>query len=211
VPSGGFPNGIQNVTWQAAYSTSSTGLSLNWQWGAAVYNTFGNNSNVNVNAVDNSDPAGTPESYKANLGFGDMGPGYVGMYVGSTSVVPTIAPASASPSSLNFGTLNTGATSPVMTSTLMNNQSGTALTISSIAFGGTHPGDFAFVTGSQQAGVTNCMSAPTQSISSLGAGASCTVYVTMTPTASGKRSAKVVFTDTANNSPQTVYLTGTGQ
>ena len=40
VPTGGFPTGIQNVTWQAAYSTSTIGLSFNWQWGAAVYSTL---------------------------------------------------------------------------------------------------------------------------------------------------------------------------
>jgi hypothetical protein len=207
VPAGGFPNGIQNVTWQAAYSTSTTGLSFNWQWGAAVYSslpasgTTGNYSGFGVNPLDNSDPAGTPESYKNNLVFGDMGAGYVGMYVGSTGVVPTIAPASASPSSLNFGTVGVGIPSSVMTSTLTNNQSGTALAISGIQIIGTNAAEFAF-----QPGANNC-----QSVSSLPAGASCTVYVQLTPTATGKRSAKVVFTDNANNSPQTVYLTGTGQ
>jgi hypothetical protein len=196
---------------QAAFSTSSLGLSFSWQWGAAAYSTLGSYSNLGVNPLDNADPAGTPENYKANLAFGDMGPGYVGMYMGSMSVVPTIAPASASPSSLNFGTLNTGTTSAVMTSTLTNNQSGTALAISSIALGGTNPGEFAFLSGNQEAGVTNCMSGVNQPITSLPSGASCTVYVTMTPAATGKRSAKVVFNDNANNTPQTVFLTGVGQ
>jgi hypothetical protein len=88
-----------------------------------------------------------------------------------------------------------------MTSTLTNNQSGTALAISGVQIIGTNATEFAF-----QPGPNNC-----QSVSNLPAGASCTIYVQLTPGAVGKRSAKVVFTDTANNSPQTVYLTGTGQ
>jgi hypothetical protein len=189
-------------------------MSFNWQWGAAVYSSFASYSGLNVNALDGIDPAGTPESDKGFLVFGDMGPGPVGMYVGSTSVIPTIAPASASPSSLNFGALAVGSTSAFMTSTLTNNQSGAALPISSItlgALGGTSPTEFAFVPGPQQLGVTNCLSAPNQAISSLPSGTSCTIYVTLTPAATGKRSAKVIFSDNANNSPQTVYLTGTGQ
>jgi hypothetical protein len=88
-----------------------------------------------------------------------------------------------------------------MTSTLTNNQSGTALAISGVQIIGANAAEFAF-----QPGANNC-----QSVSSLPAGASCTIYVQLTPTATGKRSAKVVFTDNANNSPQTVYMTGTGQ
>jgi len=41
-------------------------------------------------------------------------------------------------------------------------------------------------------------------------GTSCTITVTFTPSYSNFESAKIVFTDTANNSPQTVYLPGTG-
>jgi len=41
-------------------------------------------------------------------------------------------------------------------------------------------------------------------------GGSCTITVTFTPSYSNFESAKIVITDTANNSPQTVYLSGTG-
>ena len=216
VPAGGFPNGIQNASLQAAFSTSSTGLSFSWQWGAAVYNAFGNNSALSVNPLDNTDPAGTPESYKPNLVFGDMGPGYVGMYVGSTSVIPTIAPANASPSSLDFGTVNVGTTTlGFMKSTLTNNQSGTTLTISSVTLGGTDPGDFALLVNNQEPGVVNCITGGSnpsyQSVSSLAPGQSCSIYATAAPATVGKRSARVAFSDNANNSPQTVYLTVIGQ
>jgi hypothetical protein len=94
-------------------------VSLQWQWGAAVYNSSFNptyavssNSNVlGVNAEDESadtngtDPAGTPETYKTSVLFGDTGGGltnYTGFLSGGAGVVPTIAPMSVSPSSLAF-------------------------------------------------------------------------------------------------------------
>ena len=40
--------------------------------------------------------------------------------------------------------------------------------------------------------------------------ATCTVYVTFTPTAAGARTGSIVFTDSATGSPQTVTLTGNG-
>jgi hypothetical protein len=52
----------------------------------------------------------------------------------------------------------------------------------------------------------NCLS-----IANLASGASCTLYVTFTPSDVDSRTAKVVINDDANNSPQTVYLSGTGQ
>lgn len=44
----------------------------------------------------------------------------------------------------------------------------------------------------------------------LAVGASCSVSVTFSPTATGTRAANVVYTDNAANSPQSVPLTGTG-
>jgi hypothetical protein len=46
--------------------------------------------------------------------------------------------------------------------------------------------------------------------SSIGAGSSCTINVTFTPTAVGQRSSSLTITDNAANSPHTVSLTGTG-
>jgi hypothetical protein len=39
VPSN-FPTGIQNVAWSASFSTDTPEISLQWQWGAAVYSSF---------------------------------------------------------------------------------------------------------------------------------------------------------------------------
>jgi hypothetical protein len=203
VPSGGFPTGIQNVTWSAAFSTSTPGINFSWQWGAAVYNSsFTNNySSLGVNPVDGTDPAGTPENYKPNLIFGATGPGYTGLYTGAAGVVPTIAEASASPSSLDFGLVNVNSPSASMTATLTNNMSG-PLTISSVLVTGTNANDFTLNT----AATGSCPVGP----STLASGYSCTITVTFTPGATGKRTAKIAVTDSANNSPQTVFLKGTG-
>jgi hypothetical protein len=45
---------------------------------------------------------------------------------------------------------------------------------------------------------------------SLAAGASCTISVTFTPTATGNRYGSVVLTDNAADSPQTIPLAGNG-
>ena len=84
--------------------------------------------------------------------------------------------------------------SPAQTITLTN--SGTAaLTLTSIALGGTNPTSFSQM--------NNCPN-------SLAVSASCTVLTRFAPTASGSRSATLVFTDNANPATQTVTLTGNG-
>jgi hypothetical protein len=213
VPAGGFPAGIQNATWSAAFSTSTQGVKFSWQWGAAIYSSFSNSyPSLGVNPIDNTDPAGTPEIYKSSLVFGATGPGYIGLYTGAAGVVPTIAEASVSPSSLDFtngGTIAqaVGTTSAPLQAVLTNNMSG-SLTISSIQLTGTNVGDFALLT----TGANSCLPLSALPVpGSLPTGASCTLYVTFTPGATGKRTAKIVVNDNANNTPQTVFLKGTGQ
>jgi len=93
--------------------------------------------------------------------------------------------------SLVFGTFTVGVTSPPKSVTLKNNLN-SVLTIISI----TASGDFA---------ETNTCGG---SVPALG---SCTINVTFTPTAKGTRTGTLTVTDSANNSPQTVALTGTGK
>jgi hypothetical protein len=189
---------------------------LQWQWAAAVYSSFSStyatasplNSNVlAVNAEDGSanmygtDSAGTPEAYRTALLFGATGGGgtnYTGYFTPGAGVVPTVAPMSVSPSSLDFGTQNQGTVSTSMTTVLTNNDSA-AHKIFSIAVTGTNAADFIQT--------NNCPTSPNV----LAGGASCTIAVTFTPSDVGTRTAKVVLNDDANNSPQTVYLSGTGQ
>jgi hypothetical protein len=84
--------------------------------------------------------------------------------------------------------------SPAQAITLTN--SGTAaLTLSSIALGGTNPTSFTQM--------NNCPS-------SLAASATCTVLARFAPTALGSRSATLVFTDNASPATQSIALAGTG-
>src|SRR5437870_2537708 len=80
----------------------------------------------------------------------------------------------------------------------LSNPSGTALTITSIGFTGTNPGDFGQT--------NNCPLSP----STLAANGTCTINVTFTPTATGSRSATLAVADNASNSPQTAGVSGTG-
>jgi hypothetical protein len=203
------PGGIQNATWSAAFSTDTPGVTLQWQWAAAVYTQFNttygtpsNNNVLGVNPVDNSDPAGTPESYKASLAIGGSGGGasnWTGFSVGTAGVVPTMAPASMSPSSLTFPNQTVGTASNSMTAVLSNNQSG-PLTITSITKTGTNAADF-----------TETDSCPISPATLPGGGGSCTLTITFTPSATGAKKAKFAVNDNVSNSPQTVFVTGTGQ
>ncbi|PYV23735.1 MAG: hypothetical protein DMG27_14860, partial [Acidobacteria bacterium] len=108
------------------------------------------------------------------------------------------APPSLSPSPVpDFGSQSVGTTSAAKVVTL-SNPSGVALTITSIGFTGTNPGDFGQT--------NNCPISP----STLAASATCTINVTFTPTATGTRSATLTVTDNASNSPQTAGVSGTG-
>ncbi len=98
---------------------------------------------------------------------------------------------------LTFSSTSVGAISASQEATLTNSGGGT-LSITSIGFTGTDPGDF---TETNNCGTT------------LAAGASCNVFVSFKPAASGSRTANLTFTDNSGgvaNSKQNVALTGTG-
>ncbi len=115
VPSGGLPGGIQNVTWQANFSTDTSGISLQWQWAAAAYSSFSTDYGaLGVKPVDdnkasqyqNSDHAGTPENYMAYLIGGATGGGgsnYTGGYSGTVSLAVPVAKAPDLPPSSAHG------------------------------------------------------------------------------------------------------------
>ena len=95
VPAGGWPGGIQDVNWSGSFSSNTSGLSVQWQWAAAVYTQFGTDYNsLGVKPVDdnkasqyqNSDHAGTPENYTQFVTGGARGGGgsnYTGSYSGT--------------------------------------------------------------------------------------------------------------------------------
>lgn len=104
VPVGGLPGGIQNVIWQGTFSSDTSGLTVNWQWGAAAYTSFDTKyNNLGVKPVDdnkaskyqNSDHAGTPENFKVYVTGGAMGGGgsnFTGSYSGTGSCALVITP-----------------------------------------------------------------------------------------------------------------------
>lgn len=102
VPSSGLPGGIKNVTFTATFSSYTPGLTVNWQWAAAVYTSFDTDYNsLGVKPVDdnkasiyqNSDHAGTPENYKTFVIGGATGGGgsnFTGSLSGTGSCAMTI-------------------------------------------------------------------------------------------------------------------------
>ena len=104
LPTNGLPGGINPVTWTGSFSTNAPGISLNWQWAAAVYKQFSTDSNaLGVKAVDannigpyqNSDHAGTPEAFKSYVTGGARGGGgsnFTGSYSATGHVTPDLAP-----------------------------------------------------------------------------------------------------------------------
>jgi hypothetical protein len=106
-----------------------------------------------------------------------------------------IAPAvTISGASVGFNPQQVGAASAPQTITLTNSGNAT-LTISNVAVGGANAADFT---------LSHTCGSP------VAPGATCTVSVTFTPTASGSRTASVNITDNAVGSPQTVALSGMG-
>ena len=207
VPATGLPGGIQNVNWQASFATDTAGAGLNWQWGAAVYNNFTTNYNqLCVKPVDdtthcqyqNSDHAGTCEgnnpnnqSWKGCVTGGATGGGgsnCTGSYSGTGSCNPPAGPVTVV-NCTTLGTTAVGSTTTPVPVTITNNSS---TTVTGITFS---------TTGPYAVSSTTCGT-------SLAAGATCTVYVTFTPTAAGTQTGTLKITDSASNSPQTVNLTG---
>ncbi len=97
---GGLPGGIRNVTWRANFTSDTPGLSVAWQWGAAVYSNFNTSpGSLSVKSVDdpgvdtyaNADRAGTPESYKYALTAGARGNGS-GNYTGTRTAAASVQP-----------------------------------------------------------------------------------------------------------------------
>ncbi len=106
-----------------------------------------------------------------------------GVFAASTNLV-----------SVTFGSQALGTSSNPQTVVLTNNQS-SSLTITSV---GSNSADFAVT--------STCPISPAK----LAAGASCAAAVTFSSKATGARSGTLSFADLANNSPQTVSLSGTG-
>jgi len=111
-----------------------------------------------------------------------------------TGVVFTAPLAGVTPASVTFPAQDLNSKSAPIPVTLSNEGNGTALTVSSIGISGANAADFAQT--------NNCTSVP-------GPG-SCTINVTITPSAVGARSAVLMVRDNSAGSPQAIDLFGTG-
>jgi hypothetical protein len=90
-----IPGGLNPVTWSGTISSDTPGVTIQWQWAAAVYTNFSSNyTALGVKPVDdktlsqyqNSDHAGTPENFKQFVIGGARGGGgsnYTGSYSGT--------------------------------------------------------------------------------------------------------------------------------
>lgn len=114
--------------------------------------------------------------------------------IGAYEFISATSVASLVPSSLTFASQNVG-TPSVSQPVVLSNIGGVTMTISSIAFTGTVPGDYSQT--------NNC---PTN----LNVSSSCTINVTFTPTAIGSRAANLTVTSNASNSPTSAPVSGTG-
>jgi hypothetical protein len=102
-----------------------------------------------------------------------------------------VEPATVTPASADYGNQKVGTTSAPKTFTLANNQNAM---LSNIMI--STSGNFAV-------SATTCST-------TLAAYKSCTISVTFTPKATGTRTGSLIVSDSANNSPQTSSLSGTG-
>jgi beta-lactam-binding protein with PASTA domain/sugar lactone lactonase YvrE len=110
----------------------------------------------------------------------------------SATVIDPVAKFSAT--SLSFGTVETNSGTATKSVTLTNS-GGTALAMPTFSITGADPADFS---------QTDTCSAP------LAPKATCSISLTFKPTVKGPRAATLVTTDNAQNSPQTISLSGSG-
>src|SRR5262249_45948481 len=114
---------------------------------------------------------------------------HVVMLTGTGQSITSIS--SQSIANITFGVTNIGVTTS--TSFALYSLGTGPVTFAAPVVGGANPGDF---------GITsNC--------GTVGAGGSCNIFVSFTPTASGPRTATVTVTDNTAQSPHVVTLTGT--
>jgi alpha-tubulin suppressor-like RCC1 family protein len=116
----------------------------------------------------------------------------------SSGILPAVIPAVSLPAlPLNFSGQIVGTTS-ISQSVMLGNSGNASLTVDGISIIGTNSGDFTIASG-------GTCPAPG---GTLGAGSTCMVNVTFTPTATGTRSATLTFSDNAAGSPQSFSISG---
>ena len=94
VPAVGLPGGITPITLQGDFQTSTTGVGIDWQWGASVYTQFASDYNsCGVQNIESTDHCGTPANQKPYVTAGARckgGTDYTGSWCSSAHVVPCV-------------------------------------------------------------------------------------------------------------------------
>jgi hypothetical protein len=127
----GLPGGIKNVSWSGDFSTDTVGVKVNWQWAAAAYSQLAGTDATALGvkpadqktvAYPNSDHAGTPEIYRADVvggGTGGGGSNWTGSLSATASVTPSqFTPAQSQATISGFVTDGGGFVQPGVTVTL---------------------------------------------------------------------------------------------
>lgn len=232
--------GAVAVTGGGGHSAALKSDGTVWTWGLNSHGQLGNGTNMNSNVpvqasgvnglggivavVAGNSHTLAYESDGTVWAWGDNTYGELGLYTNTDSNVPVLSyisefpgrpvaigsgPAAfhslgviapyvvASPSTSNFGNVFVGKTSTATNVTIYDY--GPAVTITDISLGGADPGDFT-------------LSAPQLPVTTPAGNGSAafTVSVSFAPTAPGARTATLIITDNAFQSPQVVTLTGTG-
>ncbi|MFC4587025.1 choice-of-anchor D domain-containing protein [Sphaerisporangium corydalis] len=182
----------------SAWATRTQTLSVQGSTNGTTWTTLKDSATYTFNpATGNSATISLPTStvrqlrlnFTANSGWPAAQIAEYQIFPGGGGTTPTVALA-ASPSSVSFAARAVGSTSASQAVTVTNNGTGTA-TLGTVAT----TGDFAQT--------RTCGS-------TLASGASCTVNVTFTPTATGTRTGNLTVASNDPNSPLTVALSGTG-
>jgi len=140
-----------------------------------------------------------PSTYTApQLNYGGQGDGFVAMIAGSSLPIVTVTP-----SSLSYGTYNVGTPSTAYAVKYFNTNTTSTVTIGSITFGGTNPGDFTQAFPGTAPG--DCVGGGTVAPDTY-----CNIWVSFTPGGGGPRSATITITDGTSSTAHIVSLAGTG-
>jgi hypothetical protein len=154
---------------------------------AGAYLSSGQNCNIGIKFTPKATGTRT-----ANLVFLDntvTGSNTIALTGSSTAPAPSFVP----------GAVAFPATTPTQSVSIpvtLTNTGNVALEVSNIALGGTNAAAFTFT--------SNCAGG------SVAPGGTCTLNVTFKPSSTGNYSAALQFTDNAPNSPQSVFVSGSG-
>jgi hypothetical protein len=181
-----------------------------WQAAISPFEAHSTFTNSNLNLSSNGSPGTSSPARNAGTNltslcgslpalcsdiFGNSRPATGPWDAGAIQVSGSSGSVTIAPASYNFVTTVVGGSSSDSPATFtLTNNTGVTITGVTISFTGANPGDFTET--------TSCVTTLTSS-------ASCQIFVTFTPTATGSRTATLSVSDSDASSPQTSSISGT--